>query len=388
MAHSIFKKMKVTGISVVVPDNIIPIEDELELFDNNPKMLARNKKIIGFGTRYVVPRAKGCSCTTTDLCEAAAKKLIDDMKIDANEIDAIIAVIQKPDYPEPGSACVLHGRLNLPDSCAAFDVNHGCAGYTYGLWIAGSMIESGACKKILLIAGDTNSFGFKIDDTFIFKNDILFGDAGSATMLEYSDNAPPAYFNTYADGKGYEDLIYPFGGLRVRLDKDLLDTVITGKNGAKQPLPAFYMDGWRVFEFTISKVPPSIIDIMNYAGFSADGIDYFVLHQANKQIVDAVAVKSGIPAGKYSSETFTKYGNQSTASMPSVISHLLQDKVTGGKQRLLLSAFGIGLAWCNAIIELDRIYCSGIVVQNFDHIRTREEEIKYWLDKITENINK
>jgi 3-oxoacyl-[acyl-carrier-protein] synthase-3 len=371
--------MKITGISVVVPDNVILIEDEMEFFDNNPKLLSRNKKILGLGSRYVIPY--DCNATATDLCEAAAKKLIEDMKVDVNEIDAIVAVFQAPDYSKPGSGCVLHGKLNLPDSCAAFDVNHGCAGYTYGLWIAGSMIESGACKKVLLLAGD------KPGGKRFSKDNILFGDAGSATMLEYSEDVTPSYFGVYADGKGYDNIITPFGGARVAIDEEISHAMVTDKNGNKHKLMRHYMNGLEVFKFTVSKVPPSIKETMDYAVAKFDDIDFFALHQANKQIVDSVVTAADIPVEKCSSATFTKFGNQSTTTVPAVIAHLLSEKVANSKQRLFLSGFGIGLAWCNAIVELDHIYCPGISYQNFDYVRSKDEEVSFWTRKILEKIN-
>ena len=374
MARSAFKHTKITGISVVVPDEIVSIDDELEYFNNNSKMLAKAKMIVGYGTRHIAPE----NCTPTDLCEAAARKLISDMGIDINGIDAIVAVISKPDFTRPGAACVLHGRLNLPESCAAFDVNHGCAGYNYGLWLVSSLIDGGACKKVLMVAGDKDSS--RSDTNRIVRH--LFGDAGSATLLEYSAQDIPSFYNAYADGKGYHTLITPAGGHRIKIGKDVLDLVITDQNDVNWKLTQNFMDGMAVFNFTMTEVPPSIADIMDYAGYSFDDIDFFALHQANKQIVSTIASKLNIPSDKYSAATFTKYGNKSTASLPGVISHLLKDKVTNGKQRLLLSGFGIGLTWSAAVVELDHIYCSGMVVQNFDHIRSREEEIKFWTDRI------
>ena len=151
MTQSRFQRVKISGLSVVVPDYPRRIDDDLdEYFDGNPSKLARAKKQVGFGTRYVAPEG----CTTVDLCEAAARRLLEDMKIDVKDLDAVIVVIQSPDYLEPASACVIHQRLNLPKTCAVMDINHGCPGYVYGLWVASALVAGGACRKLLLLAGD------------------------------------------------------------------------------------------------------------------------------------------------------------------------------------------------------------------------------------------
>ncbi len=374
MVKSKFENVKISGISMVVPDYVKSIDDDLEYFDNNPQKLARTKKIVGFGTRYVAPE----NCTTVDLCEAAARKLIDDMKIDVNELDAVVFVLQKPDYSEPGSACVVHGRLGLPKTCAAMDINHGCTGYVYGLWTVSSMIQSGACRKVLMLAGDKPTSMSRTNRI----TEPVFGDAGSATLIEYSEKGTPSYFDMGADGTGYEAIIIPSSGERLPVDKDILDLTVVDEKGTPWKLNRTYMNGMEVFNFTINEVPANMQRVMAYADVTADSLDFAVLHQANKQIVETVASKAGFPAEKYSAETFSTYGNQSTASIPGVICHLLKDKVSNGKQRLMLSAFGIGLAWGAAIVELDHIYCSGIVARKFDHLRTREEEITYWINKI------
>lgn len=379
MTTSHFQHAKITGISAVVPDYKKSIDDEIEYFQQDRKKLERAKKMVGFGTRYVAPKG----CTTVDLCQSAALLLLQGMNINVQDIDALVFMIQKPDFSHPGSSSLVHKFLGLPTTCAAFDVNQGCAGYVYGLWLSSSLIESKACKKILLLAGDNPS-------TTTGTNRItepVFGDAGTATLIEYTQEECSSYFSLGADGKGYDSLLVPSSGERLPVDRDILDLSIDDGKGNLWKLNQCFMNGMDIFHFTLSIVPENIKEVLQLASLTQESIDFLVLHQANKQIVETVGMKSGFSSKQYSSETFSTYGNQSTASVPSCICHLLKDKVSQGKQKLLLSGFGIGLSWGSCIVDLNHIYCSGIVLQKFDSIRSREEEIQHWINKILGKSN-
>ncbi|MDR1922034.1 MAG: hypothetical protein LBS31_09910 [Candidatus Adiutrix sp.] len=372
MAKSSFTKMKFSGLSVTAPDYIRSIDDDLALFDNNPVKLARAKKLIGFGTRYRAPEG----CTPTDLCRAAVRRLIDDMAIDVNSVDALILVTQKPDYSQPGSSYIIHRDFNFPKSCAAFDINHGCPGFIYGLWVAGSLLESGACRKIMLVAGDYYGSYNEL------RNQMLFGDAGSAALLEYDPQAGPSHFNIQADGHGFEAIINPAGGARLPIRADVLDLEVIDKHGEALRLVDGYIDGLEVFNFSVREVPPNIAELLEFAGAKLDEIDFVAFHQTSKQIVDRVAAKTGLRPEQYSTSTFSVYGNQSVASVPGVIAHMLKDKVARGRQKVILSGYGIGAAWGSCLLDLDHIYCSGLVLEKFDRQPSREEVIAYWIKKL------
>jgi 3-oxoacyl-[acyl-carrier-protein] synthase-3 len=189
MVKSRFSKMRVAGFTVVVPDNPRAIEEDLALFDHDPAKLARSKKVIGFGTRYLGVEG----LTGTDLCVAAARRLINGLNLDVGDLDALICAIQKPDYIQPGPSFLAHRDLGLSKNCAVFDLNHGCSGFLYGLWLAGGLLEGGAARKIMLLAGEHFSY------TPGQRDSLLFCDAGSATLVEYDPQAPPSWFNIQAD---------------------------------------------------------------------------------------------------------------------------------------------------------------------------------------------
>jgi len=384
MAKSHFSKVKISGLSVVVPDYMYSADDALdEFFEGNPAKLARAKKQVGLGTRFVAPEG----CTTTDVCEAAARELIEGMDLDLAEIDALVFVVQYPDHINPGSGCVMHRRLNLPQTCAVVDINHGCPGYVYGLWLASSMVESGACRKVLLLAGDLYPHQFpamKSPKKSHSASKLMFGDGGSATLVEYAPEGSESHFVMGADGQGLEALVVPAGGARLPIDHDVLDLFFNDRQGQPYNLTLNYMNAMDVYNFSVTIPPANIAELLAYSGARLEDVDFVAIHQANKQIVDSVAAKAGLKPEQYSTSTFSTYGNQSTTSVPSGIAHVLAEKVSSGGQNVMLCGFGVGLAWGSALIKLDRIYCPGVVRKKFENIRTREEEIAYWIKQLGE----
>ena len=178
MSFSTFNQVKVSGIVCVVPENYINIDDEINFYGNDGKRLARNKKILGLGNRHVVSDGT----TATDLCEHAAKILIDALKVNVQDIDTLIMTSINHDYNGNSDACIIQGHLGLSDECACFDTcGLGCTDAVYGLWLAHSLIQSGASRKCLFLEGALSSL---ITDKRNRHSNMLFGDAGAAVLLE------------------------------------------------------------------------------------------------------------------------------------------------------------------------------------------------------------
>lgn len=370
MVSSKFNNVKILGIKTVVPEKYIDIDDEIQYFENNPKKLARTKKMVGFGRRHVLDDG----CTVVDLCEQAAIELIDELKIDKEKIEAVVMVNQSPDYLHPASSAIIHGKLGLNKNCATLDLGLGCSGYVYGLWMVHSLISSGAVKNVLLLAGDSPSQHSDRRNRLVNQ---IFGDAGSATYLEYTDEENTAYFDLGTDGTGWDRIIAPASAKRLQLKSDICDMEITDSNGNVWKLNDTIIHGQDVFNFTLEEAPQNIKNIMQYAQKTYDDIDYFAIHQANKQIVESVAMKADIPENKFSAETFSKFGNNSTTSVATVICDQLKDK---SNNEILLSAFGVGLSWGAAIIKVKNLYNGGIsYFKTPNNMPTREEQIEYWI---------
>lgn len=372
MPKSKFNHVKISGITAVVPEHFINIDDEIEFFNNDPKLLERNKTILGLGTRHVADdRTTNC-----DLCEAAARDLIDALNVDKDTIDGLIVVSASHDYHYPASACVLHGRLDLNEECSCFDVSGlACSAYVHGLWLAHSLISSGTAKRCLLLAGDIVS---RHSDRRNRNSNMLFGDAGTATFLERTDDENAAYFYTGTRGKGWDALIAPAGGYDLPVREDIASLEYTDKTGNVWHLWDDIMKGMDVFKFTTDVGPRGIQEILSYARKTVENIDYFAFHQANKQIVRTVAMYAGLPKEKWSTETFSRYGNCSSASVTTDICRQLKEKKA---KTVCLATFGVGLSWGFGILNFDNAYTGGIrLYRTPENKMTREEKIKYWVN--------
>ncbi len=376
MFHA-YNNVALSALRLALPPQVVSIDDELEYYGNSIKKVERIRRMIGTDKRRVANR----NVTASDLCAYAAEDIFKDKPHLKKEIDALIFVTQTPDYKMPATACILQEKLGLPTTCASFDVNQGCAGYVYGLWLSGALIEARAAKKVLLLVGDTAA-----RDTNL-KNRIMapvFGDGGSATLLEYSDTAKPMYFDLGSDGKGFESVIQPSGGARIPLDYDeeLYKACTKEILDAKENpwiMAAPYMNGEEVFNFTMDVVPNHINTMLGKVNLAPENISYLVLHQANKQIMELIADKTNFPLEKVPTNAFSLYGNLASASIPSALVENFVDNKPLGK--ILLCGYGIGLAWGACLLEIEDWDCRKTLEFDEKGIKNSQEYVDYWYRK-------
>ena len=370
MSKSTFNHVQIKGMMTSIPENYIDIDDEVQYFDNNPKKLARQKKMIGYGRRYLAD----AQTTVTDLAVDAAEKLLDGLRIERKDVGCLIFVNQSPDYKQPSDAHIAHGRLELDKNIPAFSVSLGCSGYVYGLWMAHALIESGAIQNCLVLAGDLPTH--TIDPTNR-KQAPVFGDAASATYLVRTDEETKSAFVLGTDGKGWDKLILPFGGMRLPYDKDTFNYSATDAGGNTWTPTQSMMKGEDVFAFTMDVAPQLIKDTTNAAGWTNDDVSLFAIHQANKQILEMIIGKAGIPPEKTPIDVFSKYANNSTNSVVTVVC----DQAGKSIRKVILATFGIGLSWGGAALDLTNMYNGGITTYNPPAGRpTREQQIEHWLN--------
>lgn len=349
MAVFSVNNIKIIGMSACVPKQ----EDN----NWNYNILSeQEKKLLIKTTGIEKKRIADNSTTTSDLCYTAAQKLIKKTKSNVNEIEILIFVSQSPDYFLPATSIILQNKLNLPNSTIAFDINLGCSGYVYGLSVIGSLLAATKVKKALLLTGDVSSFSVDKKDKSTFP---LFGDAGSATLIEYNENSNPTYFNMQSDGAGFESIMIPDGGVRNPLSAQSFQEFEIGK-GIIRSKRSLTLNGEEIFNFSLREVPPNIQELLNYAKIDKEKVDYFVMHQANKIMNESVRKKIDFPSEKvpYSLE---KYGNTSSASIPLTIIDKLSQPLSKGKHQLLLSGFGVGLSWASVLITIENLICTEVI---------------------------
>jgi 3-oxoacyl-[acyl-carrier-protein] synthase-3 len=353
MAKISFNNVKISAIVTTVGDKKVLIDDEAENFGYTEKSLKRAKKSMGFNSRYIVSNPLIC---TSDLCYQSAIDIFENYDIDKKEIEALLFVSQTPDYKAPSTAIILQDRLKLSTNCIAYDINLGCSGLINGLFTAYSMINSGL-KKILLCTGDISS-------QFAYKNDKnltpLMGDAGSTILIERCEDSK-SHFVLHSDGSGYRHLIIPTGGAREPFREDSLEPK-KRENGSIRRDVDMYMNGGEIFNFTIKVVPTMFDELFKLANITKDDIDYFVLHQANRYILQNIAKRLEVGENKLPMSTVTTYGNQNSSSIAGTINGFLSKECSTKKSQVVFAGFGIGLSWGACIVEIDRIYAPEIKV--------------------------
>ena len=290
-------------------------------------------RLAGVKTRHVADE----SICSSDLCIAAARRLLDSTRWSAESVDALIFVTQSPDYLLPSTSCIAQRALGLKDSCAAFDVGLGCSGYPYGLWLAASILNNPGVRRVLLLHGETPT---RFSDPSDRAVALLFGDAGSATAIEASQNSEGRdwWFCLQTDGSGSGDLIIEGGGFRDRFPRDRRKQFV-------------YMNGANIFNFTLKRVPVLIEDTLIAAGLSKNEIDYFIFHQSNQFIMRHLANKAGLPESK-TPLVISKFGSAGGPSVPLTITQGGLSRPKDRPLKLLTLGYGVGLSWGSALVEL------------------------------------
>lgn len=340
MATLNISNVAIRGIAAAVPRHQVENADYPHLSDKEKKFITSN---IGIHSRRIAPDGM----TASDLCFNAASKLIQELEWGLNEINVLVFISQTPDHITPCTASILQKRLGLGNHCLAFDVNLGCSAYPYGLSIIAGFLQNMIAGKGLLLIGDKSSQLVNDKDK---SAALLFSDAGSATALEYDGKANPMWFDLCTDGGGANSLIVKGGAGRLPFHDKSLEEKEESEGIIRNELNLI-LRGLDIFKFSVTKVPPSIKNLLAAASMTVDDMDYVVLHQANKLINRTIGKRIGVSEEKMP-EALKQLGNCSSASIPVTIVAKLQEVMAQGSHHLLLSGFGVGLSWGTAIVQV------------------------------------
>lgn len=246
------------------------------------------------------------------LAVKAARKVI---KNDKN-IDALILISQTPKFNIPPNSFIIHKILDIKKDCLVFDINHGCAGYIYGLKIASSLMRTKNIKKILLITTDNYSRYLKK-----LNVKVLFSDCATATLLVNSKSEPKFLF--YSDGKNYKHLSQESSNYEKSINQNSL-----------------IMDGNKVYDFSVNKVPALFKIFLAENKLDINKFNYILLHQASKIVNKNINDKLNLNKKKFLNN-YDKFGNTVSSSIPLLISKNF--KILK-KKKVILCGFGVGLS--------------------------------------------
>ena len=348
MAKITFKNVGITAISACVPKTIIDNKSLINILPEEEVV----KTIENIGIKE--KRFADKDVCSSDLCFKAAEQLFADNNIDRNSIDALIFLSQTPDYKIPATAPVLQHRLGLPKTTLSFDMNLACSGYVYALSTAFAYASQQGINRVLLLVGETFS---KITSPLDKVNAPLYGDAGTATLIEKGDFAD-SHFILCSDGAGKDAVIVPAGEYRHPTTEENLKEMEM-EDGNIRSGHQIYMDGMDVFNFALSVVPKSINEMMTLTQKTLAEVDYIIFHQANKFMTDFFVKKLKYPFEKVP-YCLDRYGNTSSASIPLTISSEIKTEDIANKQ-IVLCGFGAGLSWATAFIKFDNCIVSPVI---------------------------
>jgi 3-oxoacyl-[acyl-carrier-protein] synthase-3 len=344
MVVSQFKKVRISALSVAVPTRKTPVESFYDIFGEN--LVSKFSEMSGVKQiAHSIPEQ-----TASDLGFIAGSNIFNSGKIKKEDIGVLVFVSQKPDYRFPATSHVLQKRLGLNNNIICHDISLACSGFVYGMQDALSLLELVPNKKALLITADTS---YKTMSPYDRTMIMLFGDSGSAVVLEKDNNQKNEFkFAFRTNGFKFKSIITPAGAFRNRdlklMDEKWSDDIIRNDYNT-------HMKGMDVFEFSITDVPRLINDYYIETNTSAEDYDFFILHQANLYILKQLSRKCKIPMDKIP-VSIDRFGNNSSNSIPLVLSDHFSKKNL--QINLFISGFGAGLSWgCgNITIDTDVIF--------------------------------
>jgi 3-oxoacyl-[acyl-carrier-protein] synthase-3 len=334
---------RVKDIAVFLPDQVLTNDELATLYPEWPAEKILDKT--GINER----RIAAVNQTAGDLAYEAALKLFAQGKITAQDVDFIILCTQAPDYVLPTTACVLQDRLRVSRQAGALDINLGCSGFVYGLSLAKGLIETGAARCVLLLTADTYSKYIHPMDKSVRT---LFGDAAAATAIVATDEVDeaigPFVFGT--DGRGAKNLIVEAGMFRMSKSPES-SIEITDDSGNVRTRENLYMNGADVMAFSLKEVPKAADELLLKAGKSKEDIDFFVLHQANKFMLEALQKKLKIDSNKLPI-LMKDVGNTVSSTIPMALFRMREHGLLTESKKLMLIGFGVGYSWSACLLNM------------------------------------
>ena len=317
----------VLGCGSYLPERILTNAELATRIDTSDEWIVQRT---GIRERHVAAEGE----FTSHLAIKAARAALHHARLDAQAIDLIVLATSTPDNTFPATAVAVQDGLGIHHG-AAFDLQAVCSGFVFALATADNFLRAGAYKRALVIGAETFS---RILDWNDRGTCVLFGDGAGAVVLE-AQTEP---------GKSSDR-----GVLTTHLRSDgrhKSKLYVDGGPSSTQTVGLLRMEGREVFKHAVGMITDVIVDAFNATGLTADDIDWFIPHQANKRIIDASANKLHIAPQKVVL-TVDLHGNTSAASIPLALAVAVRDGRVKKGDLLLLEAMGGGFTWGSALVR-------------------------------------
>lgn len=318
---------RIAGIGAYAPETIVTNDDLAKIVETSDEWISSRT---GIKERRISIEEE-----TSDLAAKAAERALAAAGVKAEELDIIIMGTSSPDCNYPSGACEVQAKIGAVNA-VAFDVSAACAGFIFAMNIVQGFFKAGIYQTALIIGAETLS---KVTDWSDRSTCVLFGDGAGAAVLKN-------------DSVGMIDMLMGADGTKGDFLKCKSRTLGNFLTGTKPELGLMTMDGQEVFKFAVKRVPESVETLLKRNAVAKEEIKYYVLHQANERIVEAVARRLKEPMEKFPM-TIAKYGNTSTASIPLLLDDMLKKGMLKNGDKIVMSGFGAGMTWGAVLLEWD-----------------------------------
>ena len=315
----VIMSVKILGTGSFLPEKSVSNDDLSKVMDTSDEWISSRT---GIRSRHI-----SIEDTTSSMAVKAAKKALEDAGISAEELDHIFVATLSGDHATPSTSCQVQKGIGAVNA-VCMDINAACSGFVYGLNTAIAYAKAGMGKKMMIIGVETLS---KILDWSDRSTCVLFGDGAGCAIVE-ADEEREIFIDAGSDGAKGDVLTCEERHLNNLLVKD------------ESPMQQVAMDGQEVFKFAVRMVPKSISKVLAQAGVDKEEVKYFVLHQANRRIIEAAARRLKQPIEKFPMNV-DRCANTSSAAVPILLDELNKKGMLNRGDKIVLSGFGGGLTW-------------------------------------------
>ena len=315
----VIMSVKILGTGSFLPEKSVSNDDLSKVMDTSDEWISSRT---GIRSRHI-----SIEDTTSTMAVKAAKKALENAGVSAEELDHIFVATLSGDHATPSTSCQVQKGIGAVNA-VCMDINAACSGFVYGLNTAIAYARAGMGKKMMIIGVETLS---KILDWSDRSTCVLFGDGAGCAIVE-ADDSREIYIDAGSDGAKGDVLTCEERHLNNLLVKD------------DSPMQQVTMDGQEVFKFAVRMVPKSITKVLDQAGVDKEEVKYFVLHQANRRIIEAAARRLKQPIEKFPMNV-DRCANTSSATVPILLDEMNQKGMLNRGDKIVLSGFGGGLTW-------------------------------------------
>ena len=326
-------RIKIAGTGSYAPEHVVTNEDLAGIVDTSDEWI---KSRTGISQRRI---SDGIG--TSGMAVKAAERALANAGMKAEEIQMILLATSTPDCHFPSGACQVQGELGAVHA-AAYDISAACSGFLFALNTAYSFIISGFYRNVLVIGVDCLS---KVVDWSDRSSCILFGDGAGAAVVTREGS-----FDDVSEMLGFLHMIMGADGSKgpvLSCESRSVGNFLTGR---KPEMGFLSMDGQEVFKFAVKKMPEVIQQLLRESGVGLEGVKFFVLHQANYRIAEAIGKRLGVSMERIPMN-IDRYGNTSAGSVPLLLDELNREGKLKEGDLLVLAGFGAGLTWGAVLIR-------------------------------------